>query len=122
RVELVADEPVLERPEVAKRDSLALDRVPEDVADPRRVRAERWHDTRRQRLREQVESLEDTGPREVEVDIALEDHVDHREAERGRRPHDAYPGQALQTHGQRIRDLVFALLRRASGPVGEDDD
>src|SRR2546425_9641149 len=52
RVQLVADEPVLERPEVAKRDSLALHRVPEDVADPRRVGTERRHDATRQRFRD----------------------------------------------------------------------
>src|SRR2546422_8255242 len=41
-----------------------------------------------------------TRAREVEVDGVLEDHVDHREAERGRRPHDAHPGQALQTRSE----------------------
>src|SRR5207244_5455442 len=49
RVELVADEPVLERPEITQRHSLALDRVPEDVSDSRRIRAERRHDACRQR-------------------------------------------------------------------------
>jgi hypothetical protein len=41
RVELVADEPVLEGPQVPQRVARSLDGVPEDVADAGRVRAQR---------------------------------------------------------------------------------
>ena len=62
------------------------------------------------------------GPREVQIDVVLEDDVDHREAERRLRPDDADAGQALQVDGQRIGDLILDLLRAVARPVGEDDD
>ena len=113
-VELVADEPVLDRAQIPQRVAPALDGVPEDVADARRVRPERRHDARGQRLREQVEPLEHARAREVEVDVVLEDHVDHREAERRRRADDPHARQPLQAHRERVRDLVLDLLRRAA--------
>src|SRR5213593_1994638 len=86
RVELIADVPVLDRTQLAERLALTFDRVPEDVSYPRGVGPQRRHDPRRQRLGEQVQPLEDPGPREVEVDRVLEDHVDHREPEGRRGP------------------------------------
>ena len=115
-VELVADEPVLQRAQVAQRQRRALDRVPEDVADAGRVGPERRRDAGGQRLRDQAHALEHARAREVEVDVVLEDDVDHREAERRLRPDDADAGEALQVHGQRIGDLVLDLLRAVARP------
>ena len=120
-VELIADEPVLERPQVPERVALPLDRVPEDVADAGGVRAERRHDARRQRLRDQVQPLQHPRAGEVEVDRVLEDDVDHREAKGRGRPHHAHAGQPLEADRERVGDLVLDLLRRAARPVGEDD-
>ena len=75
-----------------------------------------------QALRDQAHALEHARPREIEIDVVFEDHVDHREPERRLRAHDANAGQALQVDRQRISDLVFNFLRAVPGPVGEDDD
>ena len=120
-VELVADEPVLERAQLAQRLRRALDRVPEDVPDAGGVRAERRRHARGQALGDEAHALEDARPREVQIDVVLEDDVDHREAERRLRPHDPHAGQTLQVDRERIRDLVLDLLRAVAGPVGEDD-
>jgi hypothetical protein len=58
RVELVADEPVLQRAQLAQRLAAALDGVPVDVADAGRVRAERRHHAGRQGLAEELEAFE----------------------------------------------------------------
>ena len=121
RVELVADVPVLEGAQVAEGMALPLHGVPEDVPDPGRVGAEGRHHPRRQRLRHEVQPLEDTRAREVEVGRVLEDHVDHREAEGRRRADHPHPGQPLQAHRQRIRDLVLDLLGGPPRPVREHD-
>ena len=120
-VELVADEPVLERAELAQGVALALDRVPEDMAHAGGVRAEGRHHAGRQALAEEIQALQHARAGEVEVHRVLEDDVDHREAERGGGPHHPDAGKPLEAHRERIGDLVLDLLRRAAGPVGEDD-
>ena len=122
RVELVADEPVLQRPEVAEGRALALNGVPEDMAHACGIRAERGDHAARQRLREQVQPLEHARACEVEIDVVLEDDIDHREAEGRRGAHHTDAGQPLEAHRQRVGDLVLHLLRRPPRPVGEDDD
>ena len=121
-VELVADEPVLQRAQFAQRMRRTLDRVPEHVADAGRVRAERRRDARGQALRDEAHALEHASPREVQIHVVLEDDVDHREAERRLRADDAHAGQPLQVRRQRVGDLVLDLLRAVPGPVREDDD
>ena len=120
-IELVADEPVLERAQLLQRVALALHRVPEDVADPGGVRPERRHHPRRQRLGKEIQALEHTRAGEVEVHRVLEDHVDHREAEGGGGADHPHARQSLEAHRERIRDLVLHFLRRAARPVGEHD-
>src|SRR5439155_9798160 len=85
RVELVADEPVLERSQISQRVPLALDRVPVDVTDAGRVGSERRDDPGRQRFGQQVQPLQHPRAREVEIDRVLEVDVDHREPEGGGR-------------------------------------
>src|SRR5215203_180161 len=99
----------------------ALDGVPEDVTDTGRVWSERGNGARGQALRDQAHAFENPGSREVQFHVVLEDDVDHREAERGLRPHDAYTGEPLQVRGERVCDLVLDLLRAVPRPVGEDD-
>src|SRR5262249_33517447 len=70
----------------------------------------------------ETQSLEDSGPREIHIDIVFENDVDHREAEGGRGAHRLYPGQALQIDGEGIRDLVLHFLWTSPGPVREYDD
>ena len=68
-----------------------------------------WH-----LARQQVHPLEDARTCEVQIDLVLEDDVDHREAERGLGSHDPDAGQPLQVDGERIGDLVLDLLRAVS--------
>ena len=121
RVELIADEPVLQAAQFAERMRRAVERVPEDVADPGRVRSEGGHHARRQGPADEAEPFEDPRPREVEIDLVLEDDVDHREAERRLRAHGTDAGESLEIGRQRIRDLILDLLRAVARPVGEDD-
>ena len=107
----------------SRRDSVGLStRVPEDVPDARRVRAKRRRDAGRQALGDETHALQDAGAREVQIDVVVEDDVDHREAERRLGADDANAGETLQVHRQRIADLVFHLLRAVTRPVREDDD
>ena len=71
---------------------------------------------------DEAHALEHARPREIQIDAVLEDDVDHREAERRLRAHDAHAGEPLQVRRERIRDLVLDFLRAVPGPVGEDDD
>ena len=92
------------------------------MAHSRGIRAERGDHAARQRLREQVQPLEHARACEVEIDVVLEDDIDHREAEGRRGAHHTDAGQPLEAHRQRVGDLVLHLLRRPPRPVGEDDD
>ena len=83
---------------------------------------ERRRDAGRQALRDEAHALQDAGARKVQVDVVVEDDVDHRKAERRLRADDAHAGEALQVHRQRIADLVFHFLRAVTRPVREDDD
>src|SRR5688572_8442528 len=99
----------------------ALHRVPEHVADARRVWSERRRHARGQALRDEAHAFEDASPREVLLDVVLEDDVNHRETERGLRSDHPHTGEPLEVRGERIRDLVFDLLRTMPRPVGEHD-
>src|SRR6185295_17626625 len=102
--------------------AVAVDRVPEDVSDARRIGSEHRHRAFRHLAAEQAETFEDPAAREVLIDVVLEDDVDHREAERGLRANDAYAGKTAQVDGQRIADLVFNFLRAMASPIREDND
>ena len=120
-VELIADKPVLERAQVAEGISRPFHGVPEDVPHPRGIRAEGRHDPRRQRFIQEIEPFEDPRAREVNIDGVFKEDVNHREAKGRGGPHHAHPRQALEAHGQRVGDLVLHFLRRAAGPVREDN-
>ena len=120
-IELVANEPVLERPQFAERQRRALDRVPEDMAHAGGIGAQGWRDAGRERFRDEAHSLQHARPCEVQVDLIVEDHVDHREPEGRLRTDHAHAGESLQVDGQRVGDLVLHLLRAVTRPVGEDN-
>ncbi len=120
-VQLITHEPVLEAAQFLEGVPVAFERVPEDVPDARGVGAERRHDPFRQRRAHQVQPLEHSCTREVQVDVVLEDHVDHRKAERRLRSDHTNACEPLQVRRQRIRDLVLDLLRAVPEPVAEDD-
>ena len=122
RVQLIADEPVLQRAQVAKGKPIAVNGVPEHVANACRVGPEYRHRAFRHLAAEQAQTLEHAAAREILIDLVLEDDVDHREAERRLRSDDAHAGEPAQVDGERIADLVFDLLRAVAGPVGEDND
>ena len=60
--------------------------------------------------------------REVELDIVVEDHADHREVELAAGPHRLHARQPLQVPRQGAGNLVFDFLGALAHPVGEDDD
>ena len=91
------------------------------MTNARGVRPKRRDHAGGQGLRHQTHPLEHACPREVQIDVVLEDRVDHREPECRLRPDDPHTRQALQAHGHRIRDLILDLLRAVPRPVGEDD-
>src|SRR4029453_5133318 len=82
-IELVADEPVLERAQLAQGLALAFDRVPEDMSHTGGIWTEGRAHAGRRALAEEIQALPHPRAREVEVPRVLEDDVDHREAERG---------------------------------------
>ena len=120
-VELVADGPVLDRPQLIQALALAFHRVPEDLAEGRCVGRQVRGDSRGQGGGCNLQSLQHAGACEVEVRLLVEDDVDHREVELARRPYSLYPRKALQLDGQRVSDLVLDVLRAAAHPVGKDD-
>ena len=71
RVELIADEEVLERPQLAEILAVGVQRVPEDLTDRRGVGAEDRNDTARHLRLDQIHALEDPLAREVEVGSVL---------------------------------------------------
>jgi hypothetical protein len=119
--QLVADVPVLDRAKLAEISAFAFDRVPEDLAERRRVRREIGHDAGRQRRSRGGETLEDARPCRVVVGLVPEDHANHRVVRLARRADGLDSREALQAHRERIRDLVLDLLRAAPHPVREDD-
>ena len=121
RVELVAHVPVLNGPQPAQVLPFALDRVPENLAQGRGVGSQVGHDARRQERAGQGEPLQHALAGEVEVDVVLEDDVNHREVELAAGSHGLHARQPLQVHRQRVGDLVLDLLGTAAHPVGEDD-
>ena len=98
-----------------------FDRVPENLAERRGVRRQVRDDPLRQKRAGQCQPLGNALAGEVEVDVVLEDDIDHREVEFARRPHAFDARQALQVDRQRIRDLIFDLARAAAHPIGEHD-
>ena len=117
-VQLVLDEPFLngmKRAAVVR----TLDRIPEDLAHSGCVRPHHRRHACGQKAARQAEPLQHACAREIDVHRILEDHVHHREAERGRRANRAHMRQTLQVHSQRIGNLVFHFLRTAPLPLGK---
>ncbi len=61
-----------------------------------RIRAERREDAGWKAPGHETHALEYSSPGEVELDVILEDDVNHREAERGLRAHDTDARESLQ--------------------------
>ncbi len=120
-IQLITNEPVLDAAKVAERMTVALDRVPEHVAHARRIGAECGRGSFGQHARHEIQPLEDPRSRKVLLHVVFEDHVDHREAERGLRTHDAHARKALEVHGERVAHLIFHLTRTVTGPLREHD-
>jgi hypothetical protein len=77
--------------------------------------------SRRQRLRHEIQPLEHPRPPEVQIDVIVENDVDHGKAESRLRSHDPHARQALEVDRQWIGDLVLDFLRAVAGPIREDD-
>ena len=124
RSELRRDVELVQRPEFLRVDwmlRVRFDRVPEDLPESRGVRREVRSDALGEVIARFREPFAHPLPREVEVDVVLEDHGDHREVELARRPHHPHSGKPLELARKRVRNLILDLARAATGPVGEDD-
>ena len=119
--ELVADEPVLQRPEFRQRAIRAQHRVLVDPADARRIGTEGRGDAARQPCRSGTQVLEDARARPVDVGAVLEDDVDERRAEEREAAHDLRPRHRQHRRRERIRHLILHHLRRLSGKRRVDD-
>ncbi len=120
-VELIPHVPILNGAQATQVLPFAFDGIPENLAQGRGIGGQVGHDAGRQKRAGQCQSLQHPLSGEVEVDVVLEDDVDHREVELARRSHGFHARQALQVDRERVSDLVFDLLGAAAHPVGEDD-
>ena len=77
RIELIAHEPVLERPQFSKGQRGTFEGVPKHVTDTGGVGSERRDHTGRERFRDEAHPLEHPCSREVQIDGLLKDRVDH---------------------------------------------
>ena len=89
-IELVPDEPVLQRAQLAQVMSRSFDGVPEHVPNPGSIWSQRGNDARRHLLAYQVEPLQHASAGEVEIDVVLKDCENHRETKGRTRTHDAH--------------------------------
>src|SRR4029434_5077550 len=76
-IQLVADEPVLQRPQIAQRVVVAFDGVPKDVADAGRIGSKRRECAFRHLSGNEAQTFQDTTAREGLVAVVLEQHVNH---------------------------------------------
>ena len=83
-VELVANGPVLDRPQLIQTLALAFDGIPEDLPEGGGVRRQVGRDPGRQGSRGDLQPLQHAGAGKVEVRLLIEDDVDHREVELAR--------------------------------------
>ena len=127
-IELVADEPVLQRAQLRKivpafRCLLGVDGqiVLVDPAQAGGVGAEFRFDAVREVVAEIAQAFQDARAGEVVVNVLLEDHGDKREAEHGGGADGLDAGEALQVDRHRIGDLVLDFLGAAPRPIGEHD-
>ncbi len=120
-LQLVADIPVLKRPQLTGIGAGSFQRIPVNLPQGRGIRPEHRHDARRQLRRGDVHPLQHPRAGPVVIDFVAEDHENHREAEARSRANRLDPRRTLQGDGQRIGDLIFDVLRRPAGPVGKDD-
>ena len=121
-VNLVAQIPILDTPQLREVEAFALDGVPENLPERRGIRADDGRDAGRQALLRDVHSLDDARACPVVIHLVFEDDEDHREAEARHAADGLYSRRAGEARGQRIGDLIVHVLGRAAGPVGEDDD
>ena len=121
RIELITNGPILQGAEPAEVLPVPFDGVPEDLTEGRRVGGQIRRDSLGKKRAGQRQPLGNALAGEIEIDVVLEDDVDHREVEFARRPHRLHAGQPLQVDRERIRDLILDLARAAPHPIGEHD-
>ena len=128
-VELVADEPVLHRAQLAE--VVAPLRRPGRIdgqvilvnpAQAGGVRPKLRNHAGGHLAGDEAEPFQHPGAREVILDVVLEDHRDQRKAKHRVGANRLHAGEPLQVDGERVSDLVFHFLRTASQQLGKDDD
>ena len=116
--QLVLEEPVLERPQLAEVVAVRLQGVHEGPADAGRVRAQRRGHAVRKLTRGLAERLHDPAAGPVDVGAVLEEHVDERVAEErvaahvGRERHRQHPDR------EGVGDLIFDDARGLARILG----
>ncbi len=128
-VELITHEPVLNRAEPAQIVAAVWRELRVNVeiilvnpAETGRIRAEHRRDPGGHRAAEIIQPLQHARPREIIVNLVIENNRDEREAEHGIGADGLHARESLQIHRERICDLILDLLRAAPRPVGEHDD
>src|SRR5262249_33307432 len=82
-IQLIANVPILQGTKIPQAESTAFNGVPKDVADTGCIRSERWNDAWRKLFGDEVQTLENTCSRKIEVHVVFEDDEDHGEPKRG---------------------------------------
>src|SRR5271166_359802 len=120
-VELILDEPVLNGVQSAAVVG-TFDGIPEHLPHTGCVRPKHRSDSCGKKAAGCTQPFEYPSAGEVDVNVVVEDDVDHREPERRRRTDRLHTGQSLQIDGERVGDLVLHLLRAAAWPIAEHND
>ncbi len=121
--ELIAQEPVLQRTQLAEivLSAAINQRVFVNPAQPRGIGTEGGRDARRQTIAGLAQVLQHarTGP--VQIGAVVEQHVDVGVTEKREGPHRRRAGHREHGGGQWIGDLILDYLRRLARVAGADD-
>ena len=127
--QLRANDPIVQGSQILRRigrsvglacAGFGLDRVHEDLAEPRSDRAEFGLQPRRQLGRDGLDALPDELACEVEVGAVLEDHGDLAQPVARHRTRVFKAGESGDGSLDRIGDALFGFERREAGCLGVD--
>ena len=124
RFEGVTQMPVLERAQFSEvvLAGLVHQRVFENPAHSRGIRANHWVHAFGQHAAHRTEVFDDARARPIDVRTVLEDDVDERLAKAGLAAYELHLRRSDEAGRNRIRDLVFDEVRGAALPFGGYDD
>ena len=124
RLERVTQIPILERAQLGQivLPGFIDERILEDPADAGRVRPDHRIDAFRERAADRVQIFDHARARPIDVGPVLENDIDERLPEHRFAPNEFHFRRGDELGRNRISDLVFDQVGRASFPIGVDDD